>query len=559
MAIRLDASGDYVSRASAVSIGSFTCMGWTQMVTDRGSATTQPILILTRTFGTNADIFFDWEDGGVGDGVMTIGSYDGSTAPTTNFGSRPAAGDWFHWYVKCSGSGSGNLEAGWRRLQDSAYVTATAILASGSVGSTPGMRLGDDGFGSWSNARFAAIKCYSTALAAGDIERERLTFEPRNTTNLSFWVPMINTVVADAVKDYSGAAANLTANGTLTLEGGPPIAYRQGRRTLILPAGATGISGTLATTESADTASFAGDVVVSSTLAVTESSDTASFAGQVVISAALAATENADTASFAGAIGTSGSLAVTETPDTAAFVGDVIVSGSLVVTEGQDTAAFSGSVIVSGSLVVTEGQDTAAFAGGVIVSGSLAVTEGADTAAFAGTIGDVVSGTLAATESADTASFAGSVVVSGSLSTTEGIDTAAFSGSVVVSGSLTTTENQDTAVFTGSVEISGSLAVTEGQDTAIFSGTVASSLTGTLAATEAPDALFFYEQTGGGIWRWKEGMEALHVKRNAPAMPPEFKKAAQVMSSAGGHARAASLTPKQRTVIARNAAQARWK
>lgn len=60
---------------------------------------------------------------------------------------------------------------------------------------------------------------------------------------------------------------------------------------------------------------------------------------------------------------------------------------------------------------------------------------------------------------------------------------------------------------------------------------------------------------GGRQWRWQEGQKQLQNK------PPSdtVKQSAAILSSRGGHARAASLTATQRTNIASTAAKARWK
>lgn len=79
--------------------------------------------------------------------------------------------------------------------------------------------------------------------------------------------------------------------------------------------------------------------------------------------------------------------------------------------------------------------------------------------------------------------------------------------------------------------------------------------------------------TVGGKWRWKEGYDAIRPENHVHKQPlfdtrqrynstvdlSKVKKAASVMSSLGGNARAASLTATQRSNIASNAAKARWK
>jgi hypothetical protein len=62
---------------------------------------------------------------------------------------------------------------------------------------------------------------------------------------------------------------------------------------------------------------------------------------------------------------------------------------------------------------------------------------------------------------------------------------------------------------------------------------------------------------GGKQWRWKEDYEK-YVENRPPSHTEIVKKAAAILSKMGGHARAESLTSKQRTNIAITAAKARW-
>ncbi len=184
------------------------------------------------------------------------------------------------------------------------------------------------------------------------------------------------------------------------------------------------VTGTLAATEGADSASFAGNVAVHGALDASEGADTAALEGTVLVSGAVAASEGADTATFAGAVIVAGSLAASEEPDTVAVAGTVLIQGSLAATEASDTAAFSGSQVLTGTLAATEASDSASFSGKVVVAGALAASEEVDSASFAGTVR--IGGTLGATESADGAAFGGLVLIQGGLSATEGADTAAF-------------------------------------------------------------------------------------------------------------------------------------
>lgn len=237
MALRTDASGDILSRSSALTITSFTLMGWNQVVSNRGAMQWQSLA--GAQVSSSAYIGWGWSSNDTGS-TSELGSWNGSTWTSVFFGSRPAVGDWFHWYLKCAGTGANQLEAGWKRLQDANYVTATTTLGSGITGTASALVGNDPNFDFWGDMRHAALKGYSGALSAADIERERLTIAPQSTTNLLFWVPMVDATVADSVKDFGGAGANFTAGGTLTVQDGPPIQFRQGRRRIIIPAAVAG-------------------------------------------------------------------------------------------------------------------------------------------------------------------------------------------------------------------------------------------------------------------------------------------------------------------------------
>lgn len=95
--------------------------------------------------------------------------------------------------------------------------------------------------------------------------------------------------------------------------------------------------------------------------------DPTTSGGVTVITGTLAATDGADTAAFAGALAHVGTLAATDGADTAAFSGALVHVGTLAVTDGADTVAFSGQVGHAGTLAATDGQDTC-IAIGVVVS-----------------------------------------------------------------------------------------------------------------------------------------------------------------------------------------------
>ena len=109
------------------------------------------------------------------------------------------------------------------------------------------------------------------------------------------------------------------------------------------------------------------DTGITGTLAATDTKDVAALAGQSSISGTLTATDTKDVAALAAQFSILGALATTETTDTASLVGaGSVVSGALAATDARDVAAITGSVtlpVVSGTLAATDAKDIAVLAG----------------------------------------------------------------------------------------------------------------------------------------------------------------------------------------------------
>jgi len=162
----------------------------------------------------------------------------------------------------------------------------------------------------------------------------------------------------------------------------------------------------LAATETPDTAALTGAVMISLTATLTASDppDVSAVAGQVTgIAGTMAATEAADTAVVAGSVQWLMALAATDNRDTAAVAGTVAWRVTLAATDTADAASFPGAVSWLATLSSVDAADHAALAGTVfsVVSGTLAATDPVDAAALAGTVFSGVSGVLAATDPHD--------------------------------------------------------------------------------------------------------------------------------------------------------------
>lgn len=213
------------------------------------------------------------------------------------------------------------------------------------------------------DGRYAGLKEWSVYLTDAELLQEAMSLLPRKLDSLHAWYPMLPGS-GERTRDYGGGGYDWTEAGTLSDEDHPPVSW--GAPSIWLPYAASGVTGSAAVTEAADTASASGAVQVSGSAAATEAADTSSASATVDVSGSAAVTEAADTSAATGAVDISGSAAVTEAADTSAASGTVsggAATGTADVTEADDSVAASGTVDVSGSAAVTEADDTTSASG----------------------------------------------------------------------------------------------------------------------------------------------------------------------------------------------------
>lgn len=250
---RLFDSTEYVSRTSGPSATAFTLMAWYRVDSYAAPADWQGLLDLRTASGPVCEVTLD------ASGNLDLWNNSSSVALI----AHPAVGDWFHVYVRCSGSGAGLLQGG-AALVGNAYTTNTHTI--GFTGTANLLRFGGNAFDT-SNHRLAAIKVWDVALTDAEIEAERYLYQPRKFANLHLWAPMVQSVLADQLKDFSGNARDFTATGTHAVVDGPPISW--GAPSLVFPyavpdvtqaltgSSATGSAGTVVPTRSLALSGFA--------------------------------------------------------------------------------------------------------------------------------------------------------------------------------------------------------------------------------------------------------------------------------------------------------------
>jgi hypothetical protein len=77
------------------------------------------------------------------------------------------------------------------------------------------------------NGRIAAVKLWHIELTQEQIAAEMRQYKPIRLANLDGFYPLLD--VGNGTQDFSGfATSNLTSNGTLATEDGPPIPWDAG-------------------------------------------------------------------------------------------------------------------------------------------------------------------------------------------------------------------------------------------------------------------------------------------------------------------------------------------
>jgi hypothetical protein len=221
---------------------------------------------------------------------------------------------------------------------------------------------------------------------------------------------------------------------------------------------------------------------LSGTLAQTLGALSATATGTVGIAGTLTATLGAATTTAAGTVAIAGSASPTLGGLTGTATGTVAISGSAAPTLGAATLSAAGTVVSGKGIITRLRQDrrpgrryaAGAFAGkGATSTGTLGVTLGTLTASAAGTV--AITGTAAPTLAALTATAAGTVSISGSAAPTLGTLTVTATGTLPVTGTSSITLGALTLSATGAVgevPLMGELAATLGALTISASGTV---------------------------------------------------------------------------------------
>lgn len=189
--------------------------------------------------------------------------------------------------------------------------------------------------------------------------------------------------------------------------------------------------------------------------------------------------------------GVSGTAAVTESADTSSATGQLGYTGTVSATEPADTPSASGSVTgpVSGSAAAAEAADTSTASGQLGYTATSSGTQAAQTSSASGQLG--YSGTSARTQAAQTSTASGTFTVSGvsgSVAVTQAGQASSASGQLGYAGTSSRTQANQTATATGALGYTGTSARTQANQTATASGSVINPVVGTAAVPQAGQA-----------------------------------------------------------------------
>lgn len=334
MAVRFDAATEEYTRAASLgTVTQFAISCWVKLSVDLNTLST----------------IWCVDNGFSGDFIRLCTSSDGNTLVVTDdtLGAHTvgslAVGTWCHVAIAFNGA---NATAVFRAASDTAN-TITTWADSASSTSIVNLRIGDGVFdGQYFNGCVAAFKLWTgVALSQADLEAEAWTYMPRRTNGIRAWYPFLRAETTD----YSGLGSTLSGGSGTTTEDGPPVSWGPRNTTIVLPASAPVVTGTLDATLPSLTASATGAVKAAGQVVAALPSLTAASTAVATIQAATAATLPALTANLTGAVQAPGLLTAVLPPLSADLVGSAF-GGYLDATLPSLTADLAGAATVTGTL-----------------------------------------------------------------------------------------------------------------------------------------------------------------------------------------------------------------
>jgi nitrate reductase gamma subunit len=426
VAVRFDASGDYLSRSSDVLNyqSAYTWMGWIVVKVDLNAIST--IFIIDDGTTTGRDFLRLASDGLLlqmrVDNGGTGSSQDNTTLVVDTF-----------YHVAMVRESATSCKAYLNGVLDSTNVTDITGRPASTRMNVATRNAGSNPY----NGLVGYQKAWTVALSANAILSEMRSVRPRHQLNsLYAWWPS-RAGATERAKDYSGNGRHWTETGTLTDEGDPPVWWggRGGTRFYVAGGAAINFATTIAGTSStSDIVALAIARALATTISGTSTTpDTVALSVARALSTVIAGTSlTPDTVALAIARALAATISGTSTtPDTIALS---VAARFAVTISGTSTTPDDAELNVARSLSVT-------------ISGTSATPDDIDL-----TIPRLFAATIAGTsttpdDSELTIARLLAATISGSSTTPDDVELALFLAfAVAIAGTSTTADDVDLAV-----------------------------------------------------------------------------------------------------------------
>lgn len=212
MALRTDTAAERLVSAANAPSGDFTATFWWYPVADIGDFAF--VWGLGGDTGTNASGYALWQNGPDIDDLELWGP-PGAEILSTGTLSYGA------WYFIAARGNTGASQA-WQVTVNANETGGTSPAGGGYVDGPVDLMGSPEYDPSTMDGRLTAYKHWSVQLSDDEVQNERWTYLPQRWANLWTCAPLIHT---SALGDVSGQGHGFSANGTLSVEDGPPIAW----------------------------------------------------------------------------------------------------------------------------------------------------------------------------------------------------------------------------------------------------------------------------------------------------------------------------------------------
>lgn len=208
MAVRADASGDYLSRTTNLpTMAGHTVSLWFKQATDLG-AVNQSLIALDNVGYTT---YLGFQLHANNELALNHNALDSVILGSTTVGS---------WYWCAYTHASAGSVAAYASLGLDPITT----ISGTSYSDAPDLlRLFDNRYSEPFDGAIAAVKIWDRVLSQNELDAERRCYLPVFPSNLNSYYPLWTS--SDGPTDYSGNGRTWTSSGSLSSEDGPPIAW----------------------------------------------------------------------------------------------------------------------------------------------------------------------------------------------------------------------------------------------------------------------------------------------------------------------------------------------